>query len=89
MESIGPFSPDDDDDAVEDVVGVPDVPKEAEGEQLEDHLQHEHAGEHDVADLQNVGQLLGLGPGDDRETLRQTGNGSERERERKRERRES
>lgn len=52
--------PDDDDDAVKDVVRVPQVVEGAEGGELEDHLQREHAGEHDVADLQNVGQLLGL-----------------------------
>lgn len=52
--------PDDDDDAVKDVVGVPQVLEEAEGRQLEDHLQREHAGEDDVADLQDVGQLLRL-----------------------------
>lgn len=52
--------PDDDDDAVEDVVGVPDVAEQAEGQQHEAHLQDEHAGENDVADLQHVGQLLGL-----------------------------
>ena len=54
-------SPDDDDDAVEDVVGVPEVVEEAEGGELQDHLQGEHAGEHDVADLQHVGQLVRLG----------------------------
>lgn len=52
--------PDDDDDAVEYVVGVPDVSKQAEGQQHEPHLQDKHAGENDVADLQDVGQLLGL-----------------------------
>lgn len=57
------YTPDDDDDAVEDVVRVPQVLKEAEGCELQDHLQREHAGEHDVADLQNVGQLVGLGGG--------------------------
>lgn len=30
--------PDDDDDAVKDVVGIPQVLEEAEGRQLEDHL---------------------------------------------------
>lgn len=52
--------PDDDDDAVEDVVRVPQVLEEAEGRQLEDHLQCEHAGEDDVAYLQDIGQLLWL-----------------------------
>lgn len=52
--------PDDDDDAVEYVVGVPDVSKQAEGQQHEPHLQDKHAGENDVADLQDVRQLLRL-----------------------------
>lgn len=52
--------PDDDDDAVEYVVGIPDVSEQAEGEQHETHLQDKHAGENDVTDLQDVGQLLGL-----------------------------
>lgn len=55
--------PDDDDDAVEDVVRVPDVAEQTEGQQHEAHLQDEHAGEHDVADLQHVRQLLGLARG--------------------------
>lgn len=58
--------PDDDNDAVEYVVRVPDVSEQAEGEQHETHLQDKHAGENDVADLQDVGQLLGL----ERETAR-------------------
>lgn len=52
--------PDDDNDAVEDVVRVSQVVKEPEGSQLQDHLQGEHAGEDYVTDLQDVGQLLGL-----------------------------
>lgn len=52
--------PDDDNDAVEYVVRVPDVSEQAEGEQHETHLQDKHAGENDVTDLQDVGQLLGL-----------------------------
>lgn len=54
------YAPDDDDDAVEDVVGVPQVLEEAKGGELQDHLQREHAGENDVADLQDVGQLVRL-----------------------------
>lgn len=53
-------APDDDDDAVEDVVGVAQVIEEPEGGQLQEHLQGKHAGEDHVADLQDVGQLLGL-----------------------------
>lgn len=52
--------PDDDDDAVEAVVGVLDVAEEAQRQQLEQHLQAEQAGEHHVADLQNIRQLLRL-----------------------------
>lgn len=52
--------PDDDNDAVKYVVRVPDVSKQAEGEQHETHLQDKHAGENNVTDLQDVGQLLGL-----------------------------
>lgn len=43
--------PDDNDDAVEYVVWVPDVSKQAKGQQHEAHLQDEHAGENDVTDL--------------------------------------
>lgn len=56
---MGPI-PNDDNDAVEDVVRVPQVIEEPEGGQLQDHLQGKHAGEDHVADLQDVGQLLGL-----------------------------
>lgn len=52
--------PDDDNDAVEDVVRVSQIIKEPEGSQLQDHLQGKHAGEDHIADLQDVGQLLGL-----------------------------
>lgn len=52
--------PDDNNDAVKYVVRVLDVSKQAEGQQHEAHLQDEHAGENDVADLQHVSQLLGL-----------------------------
>lgn len=52
--------PDDDNDAVEYVVRVPDVSEQAKGEQHEAHLQDKHTGENDVTDLQDIGQLLGL-----------------------------
>lgn len=54
------LSPDDNDDAVENVVRVVQVVEATEGSQLQDHLQGKHAGEDDVTDLQNIGQLLGL-----------------------------
>lgn len=54
------LSPDDNDDAVENVVRVVQVVETTEGSQLQDHLQGKHAGEDDVADLQNVSQLLWL-----------------------------
>lgn len=54
------LSPDDNDDAVENVVRVVQVVETSEGSQLQDHLQGEHAGEDDVANLQNVSQLLWL-----------------------------
>ena len=53
-------APDDDDDAVEDVIGVAQVVEEPEGGQLQQHLQGKHAGEDHIADLQDVGQLLRL-----------------------------
>lgn len=56
----GGVAPDDDDDAVKDVVGIAQVVEQPEGGQLQEHLQGKHAGEHHVADLQDVGQLLGL-----------------------------
>lgn len=55
--------PDDHDDAVEYIVWVLDVSEQAKSQQHETHLQDEHAGEHDVTDLQNISQLLGLGEG--------------------------
>lgn len=60
-ERITKLLPDDNNDAVEYVVRVLDVSKQAEGQQHEAHLQDKHAGENDVADLQHVSQLLGLG----------------------------
>lgn len=52
--------PDDDNDAVKAVVGVLDVAKQAESQELQQHLKTEEAGEHHVTDLQNVCQLLRL-----------------------------
>lgn len=59
-ESKARAPPDDDNDAVEAVVRVLDVAEEPQSQQLEQHLQAEQAGEHHVADLQDVCQLLGL-----------------------------
>ena len=53
-------APDDDNDAVKDVVGVAQVVEEPEGSQLQQHLQGKHAGEDHIADLQDVGQLRRL-----------------------------
>lgn len=47
----GLILPDDNNDAVEYIVRVPDVSKQAEGQQHEAHLQDKHAGENDVTDL--------------------------------------
>lgn len=68
--------PDDDNDAVKDVVRIPQVLKEAKRCELKDHLQGEHAGEDNVTDLQDVGQLFRLGGGeraDDRWQKNKTG----------------
>lgn len=46
-----PILPDDNDDAIEYVVRVPDVSKQAESQQHEAHLQDKHAGEDYVTDL--------------------------------------
>lgn len=54
------LSPDDDDDAIKNVVRVVQVVEATKGSQLQDHLQGKHAGEDNVADLQNVSQLLRL-----------------------------
>ena len=43
--------PDDNYDAVEDVVWVPDVSKQAKSQQHEAHLQDKHTGENDITDL--------------------------------------
>lgn len=58
--SAGVVIPDDNNDAIEDVVGVLDVAKGTVHEQLQQHLQGKEAGEDDVADFQGVGELLGL-----------------------------
>lgn len=47
----GLLLPDDNNDAIKDVVWVPYVSKQAESQQHEAHLQDKHAGEHYVADL--------------------------------------
>ncbi len=60
---MGDSKPDDDNDAVKDVIGVPQVLKESKSCQLQDHLQGEHAGEDYVADFQDIGQLLRLSGG--------------------------
>ena len=52
--------PEYDDDAVEYVEAVLDVPEDAEGPDLEDHLQGEDSREDDVADLHDLGELLRL-----------------------------
>lgn len=52
--------PDDDNDAVEAVVGVLDVAKEPESQDLQQHLETEQTREHHVTDLQNICQLLRL-----------------------------
>lgn len=58
--SGGAVTPDDNDDAVKDVVGVLDVAEGTVHEQLQQHLQGKEAGKDDVADFQGVGELLGL-----------------------------
>lgn len=45
------YLPDDNDDAVKDVVRIPDVSKQAKSQQHEAHLQDEHTGEDNVTDL--------------------------------------
>lgn len=47
----GLILPDDNNDAIKDVVWVPDVSKQAKSQQHEAHLQDKHAGEDYVADL--------------------------------------
>ncbi len=52
--------PYDDNDSIKDVVGVSQVVERAKCSNFEDHLQGEHAGEDDVADLQNISELVWL-----------------------------
>lgn len=52
--------PDDHNDAIKDVIGILNVAKGPIDQHLQQHLQGEKAGEHDVTDLQSVGQLIGL-----------------------------
>ena len=54
------FVPYNDNDSVEDIVGVSQVVEGAKSCDLEDHLQGEHAGEDDVANLQNISQFIRL-----------------------------
>lgn len=58
--SEGVVIPDDNNDAIKDVVGVLDVAEGTIDEQLQQHLQGKEAGEDDVADFQGIGKLLGL-----------------------------
>lgn len=53
-------SPNDHDDAVKDIVWVLDVPEGPIDQNLQQHLQGEEAGEHNVTDLQRIGQLIRL-----------------------------
>lgn len=52
--------PDDHNNAIKYIVGVLDVTKGPIDQNLQQHLQGEQAGENDVADLQRVGQFVGL-----------------------------
>ena len=54
------FSPEQDDDAVKHVESVTDVPEESVGHQLEQHLDGKDDGEGQIADLNSLGQKLGL-----------------------------
>lgn len=56
----GEAVPDDNNDAIKDVVGVLDIAKGTVHEQLQQHLQGKEAGEDDVANFQGIGELLGL-----------------------------
>lgn len=49
-----------DNDSIKDIVGVSQVVEGAKCCEFEDHLQGEHAGEDDVADLQNISEFLWL-----------------------------
>lgn len=52
--------PYDNDDPIKDVVWVFDVAEDAKGHQLEDHLKDKHAGEDNIANLQNICQFVRL-----------------------------
>lgn len=58
--AISVLVPYDDNDSIKDVVRVSQVVERAKSCELEDHLQGEHACKDDVADLQNIGELLWL-----------------------------
>ena len=51
MKQLGLMLPDDNNDAVEDVVRVPDVSEQAKSQQHEAHLQDKHASENNVTNL--------------------------------------
>lgn len=52
--------PDDHNDAIKDVIRILNVAEGPIDQHLQQHLQGEEAGEHNVTDLQSVGQLIGL-----------------------------
>lgn len=52
--------PDDHNDAIKDIIGILYVAKGPIYQHLQQHLEREEAGEHDVTDLQSIGQLIGL-----------------------------
>ena len=54
------FLPDDHNYAIKDIVGVLDVAKGPVDQNLQQHLQGEEAGKHNVADLQSISQLVRL-----------------------------
>lgn len=53
-------SPENDNESIEDVEAVADVPKETIGQDLKAHLCGEEDTEHDVAVLQDLRQCIGL-----------------------------
>lgn len=52
--------PYDNNDSIKDIIRVFDVSEEAKGHQLEDHLKDKHAGEDNIANLQNICQFVRL-----------------------------
>lgn len=52
--------PYDNDDAIKNVVWIPDVAKQAKSQDHEGHLQDKHTGENNVTDLQHISQLFRL-----------------------------